>query len=161
RTGPFEAGVMISASHNPFEDNGLKVFGHDGTKLPDTLEAEVEVRLLDRGTGDPGTSGRTAAQDRSLVGAYIASLAAAVSPRWRSCSTARTARPPGSPPRYSAITGPTSRSSPPIRMGATSTWAAARSTSKSWPRRYDERGGTWESRSTGTPTAPWPSTGRG
>jgi len=35
RTGPFVAGVMISASHNPYQDNGIKVFGHSGFKLPD------------------------------------------------------------------------------------------------------------------------------
>lgn len=49
RTGPFVAGVMISASHNPFEDNGIKVFGHSGYKLPDgeelALEGEIHRQL--------------------------------------------------------------------------------------------------------------------
>ena len=38
----FDAGVMISASHNPMEDNGIKFFDHQGFKLPDALEAEIE-----------------------------------------------------------------------------------------------------------------------
>jgi phosphoglucosamine mutase len=37
-----DAGVVISASHNPFEDNGIKVFARDGYKLPDQVEAEIE-----------------------------------------------------------------------------------------------------------------------
>lgn len=41
-----DAGVMISASHNPFEDNGIKFFGHDGYKLSDETEAMIE-QLLD------------------------------------------------------------------------------------------------------------------
>lgn len=41
-----EAGVMISASHNPVEDNGIKFFGGDGFKLLDETEAEIE-RLMD------------------------------------------------------------------------------------------------------------------
>jgi len=40
-------GVMISASHNPFEDNGLKVFGEDGYKLDDESETEIEALMLD------------------------------------------------------------------------------------------------------------------
>lgn len=43
-----DAGVMISASHNPYRDNGIKVFGADGFKLPDEREAEIE-RILDDG----------------------------------------------------------------------------------------------------------------
>ena len=35
RTHSFVAGVMISASHNPYRDNGIKLFGHSGYKLPD------------------------------------------------------------------------------------------------------------------------------
>ncbi|MFL6414481.1 MAG: phosphoglucosamine mutase [Bryobacteraceae bacterium] len=42
RTGPFAAGVMISASHNPYHDNGLKVISHSGYKLPDHTELELE-----------------------------------------------------------------------------------------------------------------------
>lgn len=37
-----DAGVVISASHNPFQDNGIKIFSRDGFKLPDALEAEIE-----------------------------------------------------------------------------------------------------------------------
>jgi len=46
RSGPFLAGVMISASHNPYRDNGIKVFGHTGFKLPDEEEAAVEREIL-------------------------------------------------------------------------------------------------------------------
>ncbi len=41
-----DIGVMISASHNPFEDNGIKIFGPDGYKLSDEIEMEIE-RLLE------------------------------------------------------------------------------------------------------------------
>ncbi|HVK78361.1 MAG TPA: phosphoglucosamine mutase [Kofleriaceae bacterium] len=37
-----DAGVVISASHNPYEDNGIKLFARDGYKLPDDVEAEIE-----------------------------------------------------------------------------------------------------------------------
>ncbi len=43
-----EAGVVISASHNPFYDNGIKFFSAQGTKLPDAVELEIEEEL-DRG----------------------------------------------------------------------------------------------------------------
>lgn len=51
-----DAGVVISASHNPFEDNGIKFFGHDGFKLPDEEEAEIE-RLLTDSALDRGPTG--------------------------------------------------------------------------------------------------------
>ncbi len=40
-----DAGVVISASHNPFEDNGIKLFGPDGYKLPNELEAAIERHM--------------------------------------------------------------------------------------------------------------------
>src|SRR3984957_10329743 len=56
-----DLGVMISASHNPYEDNGIKLFGPDGTKLSDEMELEIEV-LMASSNGDrlaaPGSLGR-------------------------------------------------------------------------------------------------------
>jgi phosphoglucosamine mutase len=46
RTGSFVAGVVISASHNPYRDNGLKVFGQDGFKLPDSEEHLIEQEIF-------------------------------------------------------------------------------------------------------------------
>ncbi len=46
-----DAGVMISASHNPFQDNGIKFFSGDGLKLPDELEARIE-ELIETGEID-------------------------------------------------------------------------------------------------------------
>ena len=40
-----KAGVMISASHNPYHDNGIKFFGHDGYKLPDEVERNIETLI--------------------------------------------------------------------------------------------------------------------
>ncbi|HVM11546.1 MAG TPA: phosphoglucosamine mutase [Actinomycetota bacterium] len=66
-------GVVISASHNPAEYNGIKLFARDGTKLPDELEAEVERLLQDRPVDRPegGGIGRIAeapeAGDRYLA----------------------------------------------------------------------------------------------
>ena len=43
----YDAGVVISASHNPYRDNGIKIFSGHGQKLPDRLEAAIERRVLD------------------------------------------------------------------------------------------------------------------
>ncbi|BBB14817.1 phosphoglucosamine mutase [Candidatus Rickettsiella viridis] len=40
-----QAGIVISASHNPYVDNGIKFFSHEGTKLPDALECAIEAQL--------------------------------------------------------------------------------------------------------------------
>jgi phosphoglucosamine mutase len=45
-THGFSAGVVISASHNPWRDNGIKVFGGDGYKLPDEIELEIEAEIF-------------------------------------------------------------------------------------------------------------------
>ncbi len=44
-----DAGIVISASHNPFEDNGIKIFSSDGFKLPDELEEKIEGLVADDG----------------------------------------------------------------------------------------------------------------
>jgi phosphoglucosamine mutase len=48
RTHGFHAGVVISASHNPWRDNGIKLFGADGFKLPDAVELAIEDEILHR-----------------------------------------------------------------------------------------------------------------
>ena len=54
-----DLGVMISASHNPFNDNGIKLFSPDGYKLSDEKEAEIEA--LSNGIG---RTARRAGKDR-------------------------------------------------------------------------------------------------
>ena len=46
KNGPYAAGVMISASHNPYQDNGIKLIGHNGYKLPDQQEERLETAIL-------------------------------------------------------------------------------------------------------------------
>ncbi len=46
RTHGFHAGVVISASHNPWQDNGIKLFGADGFKLPDDVELAMEEEIF-------------------------------------------------------------------------------------------------------------------
>jgi phosphoglucosamine mutase len=68
-----DLGVMISASHNPFEDNGIKLFGPDGYKLDDEVESRIEARMAGDMAGDlapPGNLGRAVRLD-DAVGRYI------------------------------------------------------------------------------------------
>jgi phosphoglucosamine mutase len=46
RQNAFQAGVVISASHNPFQDNGVKLFSHAGMKFPDAVEEQLEADIL-------------------------------------------------------------------------------------------------------------------
>ncbi len=69
-----DAGVVISASHNPYEDNGIKIFGPDGFKLPDERELEIERLLddpaLDEKSSTGGSVGRAERID-DATGRYI------------------------------------------------------------------------------------------
>jgi phosphoglucosamine mutase len=80
QVGRFQAGVMISASHNPFEDNGLKVFGPQGAKLSDRTEQEIEKLILDDGLADPGERNGEATGGPELVREYVGHLAEVVAP---------------------------------------------------------------------------------
>ncbi|MCW5682624.1 MAG: phosphoglucosamine mutase [Xanthobacteraceae bacterium] len=56
-----DLGVMISASHNPFDDNGIKLFGPDGYKLSDAIEDEIEALMasdISKRLSDPAKLGR-------------------------------------------------------------------------------------------------------
>ncbi|PZP45658.1 MAG: phosphoglucosamine mutase [Azospirillum brasilense] len=68
-----DLGVMISASHNPFEDNGIKLFGPDGLKLSDAQENEIEALMagdLSAALAAPGRLGRTSRLE-DAAGRYI------------------------------------------------------------------------------------------
>lgn len=72
-----DAGIMISASHNPFEDNGIKIFSKDGFKLPDEAEDEIEELMygskVDSLRAEPGRIGKAFRID-DAIGRYIVFL---------------------------------------------------------------------------------------
>jgi len=67
-----DLGVMISASHNPYEDNGIKLFGPDGYKLSDELETKIEA-LMENGAGalPPSSELGKAARLDDAIGRYV------------------------------------------------------------------------------------------
>jgi phosphoglucosamine mutase len=68
-----DLGVVISASHNPFQDNGIKLFGPDGYKLSDAVELEIETRMdlpFDTDLAAPAHLGR-ASRLEDATGRYI------------------------------------------------------------------------------------------
>ncbi len=75
-----DLGVMISASHNPYQDNGIKLFGPDGYKLSDEIELAIEERMrngAEAGLADPGQLGR-AVRLEGARGRYIEVLKASL-----------------------------------------------------------------------------------
>ncbi|HEY3202944.1 MAG TPA: phosphoglucosamine mutase [Thermoanaerobaculia bacterium] len=69
------AGIAVSASHNPYEDNGIKIFGPDGRKWPDEEEEHLERRLLEQaGRPETADSPRRPGTDPGLVATYISRL---------------------------------------------------------------------------------------
>ena len=71
RAHGFDAGLVISASHNPFEDNGIKVFSGRGEKFTDALEQHVEAIMADRSWQVPA-GGLPEVERTDVVDAYIA-----------------------------------------------------------------------------------------
>ena len=70
RSGVYDAGVVISASHNPYEDNGIKVFSGQGEKFTEQVEREVEAIVADTTwTPKGGQPAPVATED--LVGIYL------------------------------------------------------------------------------------------
>jgi len=68
-----DLGVMISASHNPYDDNGIKLFGPDGYKLSDEVERAIEARIDDGSEGDLAASDKLGHAQRldDALGRYI------------------------------------------------------------------------------------------
>lgn len=79
-----DAGVMISASHNSFEDNGIKIFDRTGHKLPDEIEMELERMVLDPSLIPPKTGDQLGNAKRldEVIGRYIVQTKAALSPQY-------------------------------------------------------------------------------
>ena len=167
-TGSLDAdlGVMLSASHNPMPDNGIKFLARGGVKLDDAIETPSSSGCASRGSGRPAPRSAGSRRTTTAVADY------ADAPRRRpsadlstgsgSCSTAPTARPPRPARRRCARPGaevvaicaePDGLN---INDGCGSTHlevAAARRSSSTAP--------TSGSPSTATPTAAWPSTASG
>jgi phosphoglucosamine mutase len=80
RTTDAVASISISASHNPFEDNGVKIFGHDGMKLPDAVEEEIEDELRALRREDVVVPQTPIAENPDLIEAYERFLIAGVPP---------------------------------------------------------------------------------
>jgi phosphoglucosamine mutase len=80
RRGGIAGGIMISASHNPAEDNGIKFFGPDGDKLSDELELRLEQLLAATGEDPRGERAGTAAGDPQLLDPYLEHVAGFPSP---------------------------------------------------------------------------------
>ena len=129
-----DLGVMISASHNSYEDNGIKLFGPDGFKLSDEVEQEIEALLdteLGRRLAAPAELGR-AKRIESVQARYIEfakrTLPRQVEPRRHAgrASIAPTAPPTRSPPRRSGSSAPRSSPSASSPTASTSTRRSAR-----------------------------------
>jgi phosphoglucosamine mutase len=80
RNEGFAAGVVISASHNPYHDNGVKLVSSSGMKFPDATEAEIEQEILSPETRAPMTASGRIESDPKLEEDYLASLRAMVPP---------------------------------------------------------------------------------
>lgn len=79
KTDRFAAGVMISASHNPYQDNGIKILGHSGYKLPDSEEEQLEKEIFALLEGGVRAHGEALVVDEGLDCSYIAHLAGTLS----------------------------------------------------------------------------------
>ena len=80
RTTDAVAAISISASHNPFEDNGVKIFGHDGMKVPDAIEEQIEDELRAIRRDSVHVDDESLADSPELVEAYERFLLAGVKP---------------------------------------------------------------------------------
>ena len=81
RAHGFSAGIVISASHNPWQDNGIKVFGPDGYKLPDATELAIEdeiFRQLETAPQDAAIHSAAPAVEEADRAEYVRALLAAV-----------------------------------------------------------------------------------
>jgi phosphoglucosamine mutase len=67
RTHGFAAGIVVSASHNPWRDNGIKLFGPDGMKLADAIEHEIETEIFSHLAELAGSHGEPTKDSRDVL----------------------------------------------------------------------------------------------
>ena len=79
--GPYAAGVMVSASHNPYQDNGIKIFGEAGYKLPDAVEARIEAAIEEQSARGGEPRAAKLVRDETALDRYLDHLAALWRPR--------------------------------------------------------------------------------
>jgi len=98
RSQGFDAGVVISASHNPWTDNGIKIFSRDGYKLPDAHELAIEKEIFALLDSDAEAAQESALEVASIPGeeglrqAYVHWLASGVSADFSPKSSSNSAR---------------------------------------------------------------------
>jgi phosphoglucosamine mutase len=80
RQNDFDLGVVISASHNPFHDNGVKLFSHAGMKFPDSVEEQIETEIPRFLRESANSAATTLAADQSLHSQYLDFLRSCVLP---------------------------------------------------------------------------------
>ncbi len=158
-----DAGLVISASHNPYQDNGIKIFAADGFKLPDEVEAEIERSMEAIGGGHDGARAAPDAIGKAeriedAVGRYVQFLKHAF-PKELTLDgikvvvdCANGAAYHVAPQVFRSSAPPSTRSTSGL-TAATSTSAAARFTPRRWRRRSGARAPRSASRWTATPTA--------
>ena len=71
RQNDFQAGVVISASHNPYHDNGVKLFSHAGMKFPDSVEETLEADIFKHRSDPPPKTPPLLVADASLHAEYL------------------------------------------------------------------------------------------
>ena len=80
RRKKFSAGMVISASHNPFHDNGVKLFAGTGMKFPDAVEEHLEIEIHEHKEHETTPDGVAVPTDRTLDEEYLAYLRGRVIP---------------------------------------------------------------------------------
>ncbi len=76
----FQAGVVISASHNPYHDNGVKLFAGTGMKFPDEIEQWIEGKIIEHKDGEPVPQAVNLREDAALDEEYLAFLRSRIIP---------------------------------------------------------------------------------
>src|SRR5580692_4470281 len=80
RQNDFQAGVVISASHNPYHDNGVKLFSHAGMKFPDSVEETLEADIFKHRSAPPPKDPSLLVADASLDAEYLDFLRSRIVP---------------------------------------------------------------------------------